>query len=76
MAEWRWPEATNYEEALRLRIAYEEALGVLNREPAPSWQGRLYAQRNAEALLALAQMHATLAVADEVREARERMRLR
>ena len=78
--EKRWPEATNYEEAARLRNAYQHALGMLNREGYPTtvngWHECFYAQRNAEALLSLAQMHATLALADEVRAAHGKMRLR
>lgn len=78
--EKRWPQATNYEEAGRLRLAYTTALEQLGDQPHSqsnerAWRTAVYRQRNAEALLALAQMHATLAVADELRANRERMRL-
>lgn len=77
--EKRWPQATNYEEAGRLRLAYTTALEQLGDQPHSqsnerAWRTAVYRQRNAEALLALAQMHATLAVADELRAARESAR--
>lgn len=62
---------THYETAERLTGAYKEALATLNAEGVPKtdagWRESVYAQRNVEALLANAQVHATLAVADAIR---------
>jgi hypothetical protein len=82
------PEATesldNAAEAVRLRLAYKEALEDLGRpaqwgreagKGGDIWRAKVFAQRNCEALLTLANMHATLAVADEIRELRKRYRM-
>jgi hypothetical protein len=71
-------------EAMRLRLAYKQALEDLGH-PAQwanergnqndIWRAKVFAQRNCEALLTLANMHATLAVAAEIRAFRERYRV-
>lgn len=74
----RLRELNNAEEAVRFRIAYKSFIG---RPPdrdshtdAEYFRLMTVHQRSAADLLALAQVHATLAVADEIRAFRERYR--
>lgn len=77
LGEGQWPEATNYAEAGRLHNAYVTELKaddkgpLYNESDGETWRRLIYNQREREALIALAQVHATLAVADELRATRE-----
>lgn len=63
MAEEKWPKLSHYAEACRLRTAYADA--VSNDPDLAPRLGHL---------MTLAQLHATLAVADELRETRQSAR--
>lgn len=78
------PDApSNYDEALRLRQAHKDlteayqvtAENRLVRLDADQWRAAVFAQRDREALLAAAQVHATLAVADELKAKRQQERV-